>query len=87
MTNSKDEKLDYKRQRIKEARIARKIIIVILSILLITFVVGGYYTYQYIANGLSPADVEDDSIIDVEIPLGSSVDAIGQILEDRKSVV
>ncbi len=86
MTNSKDEKLDYKRQRIKEARIARKIIIVILSILLITFVVGGYYTYQYIANGLSPADVEDDSIIDVEIPLGSSVDAIGQILEEHEVI-
>ncbi|MGM8214199.1 endolytic transglycosylase MltG [Bacillaceae bacterium W0354] len=86
MSNSNDQDENYKMQRVKEARLARKIIIVIFALLIIVISLGGYYAYSYIAEGLRPVDKEDDTIIDIEIPLGSSVEAIGNILEENNII-
>ncbi|SEP91953.1 endolytic transglycosylase MltG [Piscibacillus halophilus] len=77
---------DLKNQRVKEAKISRKIIVVILTVIIITIAAVGYKTYTYVSDGLSPVDPDDDTIIEVEIPLGSSVDTIGEILEENNII-
>lgn len=86
MTTSNHDENNYKIQRIKEARLARRVIIIVLMTLFIILVIGGFAAYNYIKHGLSPVDPDDQTIIDIEIPLGSSVDTIGKILEENEVI-
>ena len=86
MTTSNHDENNYKIQRIKEARLARRVIIIVLTTLFIILVIGGFAAYNYIKHGLSPVDPDDQTIIDIEIPLGSSVDTIGKILEENEVI-
>ncbi|RPF55544.1 endolytic transglycosylase MltG [Aquisalibacillus elongatus] len=74
---------DLRNQRVKEAKISRIIIITIIAVLLIVISAVGYFTYNYLSEGLSPVDPNDHTIKEIEIPLGSSVDQIGEILEEK----
>nr|WP_102345469.1 endolytic transglycosylase MltG [Bacillus sp. Marseille-P3661] len=83
---SKSDETDYHNKlqdREHEARIVRKIVLVILSVLIIIFlavVIGGYL---YITSALKPVDVQDESEKTVTIPIGSSVRGIAGILEEN----
>ncbi|WP_223154980.1 endolytic transglycosylase MltG [Alkalibacillus aidingensis] len=75
-----------KQERIKEASLARKIILIVLLVFIILISIGGYSVYNYIKTGLSPVDPEDNEIINVEIPMGSGVGDIGEILEENEVI-
>jgi UPF0755 protein len=66
-----------------EARLVRRIVLA-AAIFLILFAgaagVGGYY---YINKALQPVDETNTKEVNVEIPIGSTVTGIGQILEDN----
>jgi UPF0755 protein len=68
-------------ERHSEAKVVRKIVLIaaIIIFLLIGAVFGG--GYFYIQSALKPADPSNKKEIPVEIPIGSSVSGIGQILE------
>ncbi|TFB24889.1 endolytic transglycosylase MltG [Filobacillus milosensis] len=83
---SSNDQFNLKKQRIKEASTARKIIVTILTLIIITIGVASYQAYTYISEGLSPADPNDNEIIEVEIPLGSGVSSIGQLLEEKNII-
>jgi UPF0755 protein len=70
----------------KEARIARKIVLIITVIILflVAGVVGG--GYYYISSALKPVDSNSKVEKKVEIPIGSSVTGISQILEDNEII-
>lgn len=93
--NGNDEALDNKKenkapksrkelfiQRCQDASLVRKIVAVILAVLTIVIVIAGMSVFNMIQTGLSPVDSEDQSIIEVEIPLGSSSSSIADILEE-----
>jgi UPF0755 protein len=65
----------------KEARVVRKIVLIIsiLMLLFIVFIGGG--GYLYIQSALKPVDPKSKSQKTVEIPIGSSVTGIAQTLE------
>ena len=67
----------------KEAKVVRKIVLII-SILLLLFIVlisgGGYL---YIESALKPVDSDSKNIKQVDIPIGSSVTGIAEILESK----
>ncbi|WP_027963516.1 endolytic transglycosylase MltG [Halalkalibacillus halophilus] len=86
MPSSKEEKYSWKRRRIKEASLARKIILIVLLVLIITIGIGAYLVYNYIEEGLSPKDPDNDTLIEVEIPLGSNAEDIGEILEENEVI-
>lgn len=69
--------------RSEEARTVRKIVAIVIISLLTILVIGGVSGYLYISSALEPVDPESDEEITVEIPIGSSSSAIGQILEDN----
>lgn len=82
-TGNKKTRRDLFIQRCRDASLVRKIVAVILVLLTCIFVYGGISAYDYVITGLSPVDPEDTSIIEVEIPLGSSSTSIADILEDE----
>ena len=65
-----------------EARIVRKIVLMIsiLTLFILVFIGGG--GYLYIKSALQPVDKDSKAKTKVEIPIGSSVTGISQKLED-----
>ncbi|GAE94107.1 protein YceG like [Gracilibacillus boraciitolerans JCM 21714] len=83
-TNKK--KLTYKeisQERAKDTSIARKIIIIVLVLLTLLIIFGGYSGYKYVKKGISPVDPNNEEIVEVTIPLGSSSTDIAHILKDN----
>ncbi|MDF2903558.1 MAG: aminodeoxychorismate lyase [Bacillus sp. (in: firmicutes)] len=70
-------------ERQSEAKVVRKIVLIVSMIifLLIGAVVGG--GYFYIKSAMKPVDPNDKHEKKVTIPIGSSVTGIGQILEEK----
>jgi UPF0755 protein len=71
------------KERYQEAKTVRKIVLIVLTILIIALVAVGISGYLYIKSALNPVDPEATETKDVEIPLGSSVTSIGNILEEN----
>jgi UPF0755 protein len=70
-------------ERQEEAKVIRKIVgLIILSLIIIIggTAVGGYL---YINSALKPVNPEDTKPVKVEIPIGSGVTSIGNILEEN----
>jgi len=69
-------------ERQKEAKLVRKIVTMISASLLLAalLIFGG--GFLYVNSALKPVDPDSEKKIKVEIPIGSGVSAISQILED-----
>lgn len=70
-------------ERQSEAKVVRKIVLIVAIILILSAVAiigGGYF---YINSALKPVDPESDQQKKVEIPIGSSVTGIANILEEN----
>ncbi|WP_019154615.1 endolytic transglycosylase MltG [Robertmurraya massiliosenegalensis] len=86
-SDEKKSKKDYMREKMierqQEARVVRKIVFIIsivLFLLVAGTLTGGYF---YIKSALEPVDPKSKTEKEVEIPIGSSVTGISQILEDN----
>jgi UPF0755 protein len=70
-------------ERQEEAKVIRKIVgLIILSLIIVIggTAVGGYL---YVKSALKPVDPENTKPVKVEIPIGSGVTSIGNILEEN----
>ncbi|WP_313891765.1 endolytic transglycosylase MltG [Psychrobacillus sp.] len=65
----------------KEVKIVRRIVLAIFLIILIVGGIAGYTGYKYVKSALEPLDVASEDIIVVEIPIGSGLDTISSTLE------
>jgi UPF0755 protein len=67
----------------KEAKVVRKIVLTVFIILIIVFsgLIGG--GYLYIKSSLKPVDPSDKTMVNVTVPIGSSVSTISNILEEN----
>lgn len=66
-----------------EARIVRRIVAIITLILVLAAagtILGGYF---YIKSALNPLDPDNNKQTEVEVPIGSSTTAIGNLLEEK----
>jgi UPF0755 protein len=82
--NSKKDLIRQKMlERQHEAKVVRKIVLIIAAVLVLTvgLVAGG--GYFYIKSALKPADPGNEKKIPVEVPIGSSVGEIARLLEDK----
>ncbi|PLR68232.1 endolytic transglycosylase MltG [Bacillus sp. UMB0893] len=70
----------------QEAKVIRKIVLVIFAgfVILMTGLIGG--GYLYIKSALQPVDEKDKNAVDVNIPIGSSVSTIASILEEKNII-
>ncbi|MBB5173173.1 endolytic transglycosylase MltG [Texcoconibacillus texcoconensis] len=87
MTDSKDNnqnsKKDTIKEREKEAKTVRKIVLITVGSLFLLVLIGSIFSYYYVQSALGPLDEEAEETIEVEIPIGSNSSTIGEILEDE----
>ncbi|MCP3030402.1 endolytic transglycosylase MltG [Halobacillus sp. A1] len=71
------------KNRRKEAGTVRKIVMIVLAAIGIGLIVSLIAGYLYIKSSIEPVDPNDESNVDVDIPLGSSTSEIAAILENE----
>lgn len=67
----------------KEAKVVRKIVLTVFISFIIVFsgLIGG--GYLYIKSSLKPVDPSDKTMVNVTVPIGSSISTISNILEEN----
>lgn len=80
--NKFEKETSLKKNR-KEAKIVRRVLLITIGLLSIILLLGVYMGYNYVSKGLSPVDEDDQTKIEIEIPIGSSNSQIADILEDN----
>jgi len=82
-TSNKNQKSDKILELQSEAKVVRKIVLIVFIVILLTIsgVVGG--GYLYIKSALEPVDPSSNEEIEVSIPIGSSPTTIANILEEN----
>lgn len=74
------------RQRKKQEVAAKRIASTVVIIALLALAITGYAGYSYVKSSLSPIDPNATSVVQVEIPEGSSTKEIGNILVQNKLI-
>ncbi|MCP8616957.1 endolytic transglycosylase MltG [Salirhabdus salicampi] len=84
---SASKKGDQYRQKLKtqyeERKLARRIVFITLFVILTAMITVGIYGYSYLKTAVQPVDPNSDEITEIDIPLGSTVGMIGNILEEN----
>lgn len=67
----------------EEVKTIRKIVLWISAVVLVVGLISGLSIYTYIKSALKPVNPDSEEVVEVEIPIGSGLDAISKILEER----
>ncbi|MGM9951137.1 MAG: endolytic transglycosylase MltG [Lysinibacillus sp.] len=78
----KQEMMEKMNERKSEVKIVRKLVSIIALVFLLLFSIGGFVAFSYIKSALEPVDPESTEEVAVQIPMGSGVTAISNILEE-----
>lgn len=70
-------------QRQQEAKLVRRIVAIVAFVLIIIVAIVGTSGYFYIKSALQPVNPESEQEIIIDIPIGSGVSTISQLLEDN----
>ena len=81
--SKKEIMFDRMREKKKEVKVVRKIVLGITLILLLIGLIGGRSVYKYITGALQPVDPDSEEVIEVEIPIGSGLDMISAELAEK----
>ena len=81
--SKKQEMFEKMRERKREVKVVRKIVSIVALVFLFIIAIGGFTAYSYIKSALEPLDPEATEEIAIDIPMGSGVTSISQILEDN----
>lgn len=71
------------KEKANDAKIVRKVVFVLLSIIILTFIFIGTFGYFYVKSGIGPVAEDSKEEIEIEIPLGSSTVEIAEILKEN----
>ncbi|MFA9455941.1 endolytic transglycosylase MltG [Halalkalibacter sp. AB-rgal2] len=84
MSNSDDKQRNsLYHERATQARIVRRIVFFAFLGLVILGTIAGFGAYSYITNALSPVDEDSPEEMEITIPIGSTANHIGTILEEE----
>ncbi|BDG31262.1 endolytic transglycosylase MltG [Parageobacillus thermoglucosidasius] len=70
----------------KDVRIVRKIVLIVSIVVFFTCIVIAAGSYFYIKSALRPVDPDDRTPVHVSIPLGSSMNDIADMLEEKRLI-
>ncbi|MDG5786478.1 endolytic transglycosylase MltG [Evansella sp. AB-P1] len=84
--NFKKKHIEKLKERQKEASIVRKIVLICLFVIILILAGGLYSAYNFITGAIGPLDENDDEVIHVTIPIGSTATTIGNILEESEVI-
>ncbi|KHF41969.1 endolytic transglycosylase MltG [Halalkalibacter okhensis] len=84
MSNSNEKpRNELYEERVSQARVVRKIVFFSLIGLLLIGIISLIIAYFYVTNMLGPVDTDNPEEIQVTIPIGSTANQIGTILEEE----
>lgn len=69
------------KEKKKEVKIVRRIVLAIVLIILIGGGIAGYSGYKYVKNALQPVDENSEDVIPINVEIGSNLDSIAAQLE------
>ncbi|TWT09060.1 endolytic transglycosylase MltG [Planomicrobium sp. CPCC 101079] len=75
--------LERMKEKKQEVRVVRRIVFVIALILLLIIGIAGFRTYQFVSGALKPVDPDSEEVVDITVPIGSSLDSISELLEEN----
>ena len=81
--SKKDQMFEKMIEQKKEVKIVRRIVFVVALVLIIGGLIGGRAVYKYITGALQPVDPNSEEVIEVEVPIGSGLTSISEMLEDK----
>ncbi|RAZ68530.1 endolytic transglycosylase MltG [Planococcus maitriensis] len=81
--SKKDVMFDRMKEKKKEVRVVRRIVLIVALVLLLIVAVAGWQVYSYVTGALEPVDPDSEEVIEVEVPIGSNLDSIAALLEDK----
>jgi UPF0755 protein len=81
--NKKQVMFDKMKERKKEVKTVRRIVLVVALIAFIILGVVGFSTYNYVKSALQPMDETSTETIEVEVPMGSGISSISALLEEK----
>lgn len=81
--SKKDQMFEKMLEQKKEVKIVRRIVFVVALVLIIGGLIGGRAVYKYISEALQPVDPNSEEVIEVEIPIGSGLSSISEMLEKK----
>lgn len=81
--SKKDQMFEKMLEQKKEVKIVRRIVFVVALVLIIGGLIGGRAVYKYISEALQPVDPNSEEVIEVEIPIGSGLTSISEMLEKK----
>lgn len=70
----------------KDARLVRRVVLLIVLIVLLIGSIVGLIGYNYVSKGLKPLDEKSEEKIEVEVPIGSGLTLIANLLEEKKVI-
>ncbi|TWT26221.1 endolytic transglycosylase MltG [Planomicrobium sp. CPCC 101110] len=71
------------KEKKQEVRVVRRIVFVIALILLLIIGIAGFRTYNFVSGALKPVDPDSEKVIDINVPIGSNLDSISELLEEN----
>ena len=80
--SKKEVMFERMREKKKEVKIVRRIVLAITLFVLVVGGIGGLVAYKFVQSGIHAYDPDSDEIIEVEIPIGSGLNLISKKLED-----
>lgn len=79
--SKKEIMFDRMKNKKKEVKLVRRIVLSIVLFLLIVGGIGGYIAYNYVKSALEPMDPTSEEQVNIDIPIGSGLDTISSTLE------
>jgi UPF0755 protein len=81
--SNKDEFTEKLLEKHQEAKLVRRIVLIVSLIIFISLGAGITFGYKYIESALKPVDPTNEKPVEVTIPIGSSTRKIANILEEN----
>lgn len=79
----KRDRESVQRHRKQQERIAQRIVLAVVTIVLLALAVTGYMGYAYVKSSLEPMEAGSTQVVQVEVPVGSSTKDIASILVEN----
>lgn len=79
--SKKDIMFDRMKEKKKEVKVVRRIVFIVALLLLIAVGIVGFNVYNYVTEALQPVDAESEKVVGIEVPIGSNLDSIAELLE------
>ncbi|HSP22567.1 MAG TPA: endolytic transglycosylase MltG [Planococcus sp. (in: firmicutes)] len=79
--SKKDIMFERMKEKKKEGKTVRRIVAIIALVILLIVGIAGFQAYNFVSGALKPADPDSEKVVEVEVPIGSNLDSIAELLE------